>query len=230
MNLAIIPARGGSKRIPKKNIVNFAGKPLIARAIEVAKRSDIFERVIVSTDDVEVANVAIEFGADVPFMRPSFLADDFTPTAPVIEHAIRECHAYGWPVKYACCIYPCTPFLLEDDLKKAFELIVQRDVDFVYSVTEYPHPIQRAMRQLSTGKMEFFSPQFELTRTQDLEICYHDAGQFYWGKSTAWLSGKKMHTDGIALQIPNWRAIDIDTQDDLDRASFLGSSMELGLL
>ncbi|MBT6050331.1 MAG: pseudaminic acid cytidylyltransferase [Candidatus Scalindua sp.] len=225
MKIAVIPARGGSKRIPRKNIKIFSGKPMIAWAITIAKNSGLFDHIIVSTDDDEIANIAREWGAETPFNRPEDLSDDLTPTVPVIAHAVTSCLDIGWPVEYACCIYPCAPFLQKDDLLAAFDLMQQQNAEFVYPVTEYAHPIQRAMRQLPSGEMQFFSPQFELTRTQDLELAYHDAGQFYWGKAASWLEHKKMHTDGLGMPIPNWRIVDIDSADDWARAELIFKSL-----
>lgn len=218
MKIAVIPARGGSKRIPRKNIKEFCGKPMIAWAINAALESKLFEHVIVSTDDEEIADIARKWGAQTPFVRPVELADDLTPTVPVIAHAVKSCLAKGWAVEYACCIYPCAPFLQADDLIEAFNLLHKNNMDFVYPVTEYAHPIQRAMRQLPSGQMQFINPEHELTRTQDLEKTYHDSGQFYWGKASAWLEQKRMHTDGLGLAIPNWRVVDIDSMDDWKRA------------
>ena len=221
MKIAIIPARGGSKRIPRKNIKAFCGKPMITWAICAAKESDLFDHIIVSTDDDEIANVARTSGAETPFMRPEELGDDLTPTVPVVAHAVKSCLDLGWAVDYACCIYPCAPLLQVADLAASLEVLQERDADFVYPVTEYAHPIQRAMRRLPGGEMQFFNPQFELTRTQDLETAYHDAGQFYWGKAAAWLEHKKMHTDGLGMPIPNWRVVDIDSVDDWARAEHI---------
>ena len=158
MKIAVIPARGGSKRIPRKNIQEFCGKSMIARAIATALESRLFDHVIVSTDDDEIANIARKWGAETPFVRPAELADDLTPTVPVIAHAVKSCLDIGWAVEYACCIYPCVPFLQADDLIAAFDLLQNNNVNFVYPVTEYAHPIQRAMRQLSSGKMQFINP------------------------------------------------------------------------
>jgi pseudaminic acid cytidylyltransferase len=221
MNVAIIPARGGSKRIPRKNIKMLADKPMIAHAIIAAKASGLFVHVIVSTDDEEIAELARLWGAETPFKRPANLADDLTPTVPVIAHAVRACIDNGWPVDYACCIYPCSPFISPDDLIASLTEVRVHDADFIYPVTEFAHPVQRAMRRLPSGGMQFLSPEFELTRTQDLEKTYHDAGQFYWGKANGWLEHKKMHTDGLGYPIPNWRVIDIDTEDDWKRAELL---------
>jgi len=221
MNIAVIPARGGSKRIPGKNIKHFCGRPMIAWVIETAKNSNLFAHIIVSTDDEEIARIAIEWGAEVPFMRPPDLADDFTATVPVIAHASKACIDYGWEVDYVCCIYPCAPLLQVSDLLAAHELLKDRDVDFVYPITEYAHPIQRALRRLDNGKVEFITPRNALARTQDLEKTYHDAGQFYWGKTSAWLEHKMMHTDGLGMPIPHWKVVDIDTTDDWKRAEIL---------
>jgi pseudaminic acid cytidylyltransferase len=228
MTIAVIPARGGSKRIPRKNIKYFAGRPMIAWSIRVAQESELFDHILVSTDDEEIAQTATAMGAEIPFRRPMELADDLTPTVPVVAHAVRACNSFGWNVKYACCLYPCAPFVNVSDLVEAFRLIDERKVDFVYPVAEYAHPIQRAMRQLPNGKMELYTPQFELTRTQDLEPSYHDAGQFYWGTASAWLAGKKMHTDGIGMPIPKWRVVDIDSEDDWVRASLIYKSVSEG--
>jgi pseudaminic acid cytidylyltransferase len=221
MKIAIIPARGGSKRIPKKNIKEFQGMPMIAWAIKAAKESCIFDHIIVTTDDEEIASIAKKFGAQTPFVRPKDLADDITPTVPVIAHAVKLCIENNWPIEYVCCIYPCTPFLQTDDLIGGLKLLIDMDCNFVYPVAEYSHPIERGMRRLNTGNMKFISPQYELTRTQDLEKSYFDAGQFYWGKASAWLAHKKMHTDGVGMPIPNWRVVDIDSEDDWKKAELL---------
>ena len=218
MRIAVIPARGGSKRIPRKNIKEFCGKPMIAWAITTALESGLFDHVIVSTDDEEIAAISRKWGAETPFSRPAELADDLTPTVPVIAHAVKACLDKAWEVEYACCIYPCAPFLQADDLIIAFDLLQKNNADFVYPVTEYAHPIQRAMRQLSSGQMQFISPENELTRTQDLEKSYHDSGQFYWGRTSAWLEHRRMHTDGLGMTIPSWRVADIDSMDDWKRA------------
>ncbi len=221
MKIAIIPARGGSKRIPGKNSKLFCGKPMIAWAIGCAIESKMFDKVIVSTEDESIANLSRNAGAEIPFLRPAYLADDFTPTVPVIAHAIDSCQLMGWNIEYACCIYPCAPFLLISDLVDAFELMQVTGANFAYPVTDYAHPIQRALRRLPAGQMQFFLPEYELSRTQDLEKSYHDTGQFYWGKASSWQSNMKMHTDGVGMLVPNWRVVDIDTDDDWKRAELL---------
>lgn len=226
MKVAVIPARGGSKRIPRKNAKPFFGEPMIARTIGVALLSGLFEQVVVSTDDAEIAEIARQAGAVVPFVRPIDLADDLTPTVPVIAHAVQACNLLGWQVDHACCIYPCVPLLDAADIAAALAMALETDADFVYPVTDYAHPIQRAMRRSETGQMSLYSPQYEMTRTQDLEKSFHDAGLFYWGKASAWLAHKKMHTAGLGMPIPHWRVVDIDNEDDWRRAELLFKAMQ----
>lgn len=221
MNIAIIPARGGSKRIPRKNIKLFAGKPMIAHAIAAAKASGLFAHIVVSTDDAEIAQIARAWDAEVPFPRPIELADDHTPTVPVIAHAITACEKLGWQTGHICCVYPGVPFIQTDDLRTALELLENTGADYSFPVTEFPSAIQRALKRSKTGRMAPFYPEFELVRTQDLEPAYHDAGQFYWGSRQAWLTNPKVHSSGVGLVIPNWRVIDIDTPEDWQRAEML---------
>jgi len=220
MNLAVIPARVGSKRIPLKNIKNFNGKPIISWSIEVALKSKIFDKVIVSTDNSEIKEIAIKNGAEVPFIRPKKLADDTTPTAPVIKHAITELEQLGFTYKNICCIYPCAPFINSNDLKKSLQ-ILDKGFNFVYPVIEYSHPIERAMQKNSEGVMRFILPSYELTRTQDFDKNFHDAGAFYWGKRLSWLSGMRMHSNGYGYEVPRSKFVDIDTYDDWLRAEIV---------
>lgn len=194
---------------------------MIAWAIEAARASNLFAHIVVSTDDEEIAAIARSNGAEVPFMRPRELADDHTGTVPVIAHAVDCCAKLGWHLEYVCCIYPSNPLLQASDLSAALQLAHDRNALFVYPVTEYAHPVQRAMRRLPSGSMQFLHPELELARTQDLEKTYHDAGQFYWGRASAWLAGKRMHTAGLGMPIPHWRVIDIDSEDDWRRAELL---------
>ena len=221
MNIAIIPARGGSKRIPRKNIKMFAGKPMIAHAITTAKMSGLFDHIVVSTDDQEILNIAQEWGAETPFLRPDELANDYTATVPVIAHGIQSCRALGWNIEHVCCIYPGVPFLQIEDLKGALQLLLKSDMDYSFPVTEFPSAIQRALKRTDEGKMQPFYPQYELTRTQDLEPAFHDAGQFYWAKAYAWLLNNKVHSSGVGYIIPNWRVVDIDTPEDWFRAEVI---------
>jgi pseudaminic acid cytidylyltransferase len=218
MKIAIIPARGGSKRIPRKNIKSFAGKPMIAYAIQAALSSGLFDRVLVSTDDQEIAALAKQYGAETPFIRPPHLADDHTPTVPVIAHAIEMCENLGWTVSAACCIYPSVPFIQIADLRTAYALLISSGMPYAFPITEFPSAIQRALKQDDQGHIAPFFPEYELVRTQDLEVAYHDAGQFYWGLRDAWFHHPKIHSQSIGLPIPHWRVIDIDTPDDWARA------------
>lgn len=218
MNIAVIPARGGSKRIPRKNIKYFAGKPMIAHAIAAAKSSALFDHVVVSTDDDQIAQIAREWGAETPFARPNELADDHTPTAPVVAHAIRACERLGWPIELVCCIYPGTPFIEIDDLKGALALLRHSGADYCCPVAEFPSAIQRALKRNDDGRVQPLYPQYELVRTQDLEKAFYDAGQFYWGTKEAWLSNPRVHSGAAGYLIPSWRVVDIDTGDDWDRA------------
>jgi N-acylneuraminate cytidylyltransferase len=214
MNIAIIPARGGSKRIPRKNIRDFCGKPMISYAIGAAKRSRLFGHIIVTTEDEEIAEVSRQSGAETPFVRPADLADDLTPTVPVIAHAIRECERLGWEADMVCCIYPGTPFIQVSDLKRALELLINSDGLFSFPITEFPSAIQRAFKVKEGGKVCPFFPEYEQTRTQDLEQAFHDVGQFYWGSKASWLAGIGIHSNGIGLVIPRLRVVDIDTAED----------------
>lgn len=225
MKVAIIPARGGSKRIPRKNIRFFAGKPMIVHAIDAARRCSLFDKVIVTTDDAEISAIASAHGAEVPFCRPAELADDHTPTVPVIAHAIEACRQIGWPVTHACCIYPGVPFLDEKDLELAFAILDPDQATYSFPVTEFPSAIQRALRRLPDGRMQTFHPEYELTRTQDLEPAYHDAGQFYWAATDTWLTNKRIHNNGIGVEIPSWRVVDIDTPSDWERAELLYNAL-----
>lgn len=224
-SIAIIPARGGSKRLPRKNIRPFAGRPMIAYAIGTAMTSGLFDRVIVSTDDEEIAAVARKHGAEAPFMRPRELADDHTPTVPVIAHAIRACDAMGWQTELACCIYPCVPLLQADDLRQAQALWLAAKADYCFAVAEFPSSVQRALQRDADGKMSPLYPEHQLTRTQDLTPAFYDVGQFYWGRREAWLDQPAIHANGVGMPIPGWRAIDIDTADDWMRAETLYQSM-----
>jgi len=224
-NIAIIPARGGSKRIPNKNVRPFFGKPMIAWSIELAKRSGLFERIIVSTDSDQIASVARAYDAEIPFARPALLADDHTPTLPVISHAISFLTDSGVDCEYVCCIYPCVPFLTHEDLLDGFELLGGSHEDFSYAVAHYPHPIQRSLLKLDDGRMSFLMPEYEQSRTQDLPVTYHDLGQFYWGHADHWISKQKIHSGGFGLQLPYWRFVDIDSEDDWKRAELLFSTM-----
>lgn len=231
MRLAVIPARGGSKRIPRKNIRSFAGKPMIGWSIEAALSSRCFNHVIVSTDDKEVADVARTFGADVPFLRPAHLADDHTGTIPVMVHAINWFGRHHGIPEEVCCIYATAPFIQPRDLRYGIELMIESEADYAFSVTSFGFPIQRALRITSDNRVEMFSPEYFESRSQDLEEAYHDAGQFYWGKSEAWLAEKPFFSScSIPVFLPRHRVQDIDTQEDWLRAELMFEVLRQGTL
>ena len=220
MIIAIIPARGGSQRIKKKNIKKFYLKPILYWTIKALKQSKLFSKIVLTTDDKKITKIANQLGVDYIINRPANLANNYTPTKPVIEHAIKALKK-KFKIKYACCVYPCNPFLNSLDLKKSFKILKKNKNNFVFPVTEYTHPIQRAFKLAKKNKLIFFTKKHELTRTQDLVKSYHDVGQFYWGSVSNWLSKKKIHSNGIGLPVPKWRVVDIDNLQDWKRAELL---------
>lgn len=222
MNLAIIPARGGSKRIPGKNTKLFAGKPLIAYSIQAALDSGDFDKVIVSTDSQEVADIAISYGADVPFMRPESLSGDYVGTGPVTKHAIEYCIQHFFDPKYCCCIYATAPFLTPIFLSKGFQALKEDSGKcFAFSATSFAFPIQRALKLEGTGVAPMY-PEFIKKRSQDLTEAYHDAGQFYWGQTSAFLQNKPMFSGhSIPVVLPRHLVQDIDTKEDWQRAELM---------
>lgn len=225
MNIAIIPARGGSKRIPKKNIKNFYGKPLLSYSIEAAKKSALFDKIIVSTDDEDIANIAKEYGAEV-LQRPKNLADDFTPTVPVIAHAIKSLQEDCASINAVCCIYATAPFLQVKYLQEAYEKFCISKVDYCFSATTFAFPIQRAIKY-KNNRVEMFYPEHFNTRSQDLEEAYHDAGQFYFGTPKAWLEGKPIFSkDATITLLPRYLVQDIDTLEDWQRAELMYKVLE----
>jgi len=222
VNLAIIPARGGSKRIPRKNIRPFCGKPIIVWSIEAARASGCFDSVIVSTDDEEIAECARGAGADVPFKRPATLSDDHTGTAAVVRHAIEWLIEHQQAPGYACCIYATAPFVTGADLRRGLAALKDKGASFSFAVSRYGFPIQRALRITDNGRVEMLQPEHACTRSQDLEPAYHDAGQFYWGTVAAWLSGVEFFSDAaVPIVLPRWRVQDIDTPEDWNHAEAL---------
>lgn len=227
MKLAVIPARGGSKRIPRKNIRPFCGRPIIAWSIAAARASGCFDRVMVSTDDVEIAQVARDAGADVPFMRPAELSDDHAGTIPVVRHAIEWQAANGETPSLACCLYATAPFVVADDLRRGLDVLERSAGDFAFSVTKYPSPIQRAFRIDAAGRVAMFNPEHFNTRSQDLEQAYHDAGQFYWGRAAAWLSARTLFgPTSAAVMLAPHRVQDIDTPEDWARAEWMFKALQ----
>lgn len=228
MRLAVIPARGGSKRIPRKNIKLFCGKPMLAWSIEAARESRCFDQIVVSTDDEEIAGVARDCGADVPFKRPIELSDDYTGTIPVVAHAVKTVQSQGVSPNAVCCIYATAPFLQGGDLNQGLRELEQTGADYAFSVTRYEFPIQRAIRIADSGRVAMFYPEHFNTRSQDLEEAYHDAAQFYWGRADAWLSGKIIFSqDAIPVILPHHRVQDIDNPEDWERAEWMFKSMIL---
>lgn len=229
MNLAVIPARGGSKRIPRKNIKMFCGQPMIAWSIQAALSSGCFDKIIVSTDDAEVAEVAQRFGAQVPFIRPQALADDHTGTLPVIRHSIDTCEAMGFHATQVCCIYATAPFITADDILRGLELSKSGNVTYAFTATTYAFPIQRALKLHSDGGVEMFNPEHFQTRSQDLEEALHDAGQFYWGNAASWKQGLPFFTpQSKPVLLPRHRVQDIDTLEDWERAEWMFKAMQAG--
>ncbi|MDK9557270.1 pseudaminic acid cytidylyltransferase [Marinobacter sp. M216] len=227
MKVAIIPARGGSKRIPRKNIRQFCGKPMIAWSIDAARRSGCFDRIIVSTDDDEIADVAREYGAEVPFQRPERLSDDHAGTIPVIRHAVSWLLDSGFPVDYACCIYATAPFLASEDLQQGERRLRESRCSFAFSVTSYAFPIQRALRLKQGGRVEMFYPEQFATRSQDLEEAWHDAGQFYWGTADAWIEERVIFSpDSVAVPVPRYRVQDVDTPEDWASAEYMFEALK----
>jgi pseudaminic acid cytidylyltransferase len=230
MKLAVIPARGGSKRIPRKNIKMFCGKPMIAWSIEAALQSGCFDKVIVSTDDEEIAEVARQYGASVPFMRPAELSDDYTGTIPVIRQAIEWCNANGFDPQQVCCLYATAPFISPEDLRRGLGILEQTGCQYAFSATSYAFPIQRAIRLTGTGHVEMFNAEHFNTRSQDLEESYHDAGQFYWGLASAWLQERMIFSpDSSLVLLPRYRVQDIDTPEDWIRAEWLYKAFQAEL-
>lgn len=216
-NVAIIPARGGSKRIPNKNIKLFLGKPIIFYSIAVAIKSQLFNRIIVSTDSEEIADYAKSQGAEVPFLRPAELADDFSGTNDVVAHALEYCalDSEGGDVDYGCCIYPTSPLLSSEALVSGYNLIKDNDSDYVVSVCEFDFPIQRAVKIDENNLVVPDDPAAMLMRSQDLPSRYHDAGQFYWGDRSAFIEKKPIWSASTkAVVLPASLVQDIDTEED----------------
>ena len=227
-SIAIIPARGGSKRIPRKNIKSFAGKPAIARAIDCAGTSNLFSRIIVSTDDQEIATIARDYGAEVPFIRSSRLSDDYTTTIDVIADALMNLKGETDQSDLVCCIYPVTPLLNSSRLKEAKELLSGGDWDFVFGAIQFESPIERAFYKNATGEVLFRDYKFVETRTQDLPSSYHDSGQFYFGRRSAWISRSTvLGANSTFIQLDKHEVIDIDTEEDWALAEYIFESRKV---
>jgi N-acylneuraminate cytidylyltransferase len=220
--VAVIPARGGSRRIPRKNIRLFCGRPMLAWTIDAARASGLFERVIVSTEDEEVAAVARDWGAETPFRRATALADDLTGTGPVVADATRWALDAGWSLDAVCCLYATAPFLASDDLHRGLAALLDGSWSYAFSATDFPASIFRAFRRHDDGGTEMFFPEHWETRSQDLPRALHDAAQFYWGRPSAWLEGRRVFDRwSVPILIPRWRVQDIDDIDDWTRAELM---------
>lgn len=214
-NLCIIPARGGSKRIPNKNIKDFCGKPIIAYSIETAINSALFDRIVVSTDSRNIADIARDYGAEVPFMRPESLADDNTPTSKVIRHTIEKLQADGNNIETVFCIYATTPFLRVKDLERGYELLTKHNAPSAIPVTSFPSPIYRAMQISETRALEMVWPEYRKIRSQDLKETYHDAGQFYCARVKPFLEQGRFSMKGARpIILSRYLVHDIDTPED----------------
>jgi pseudaminic acid cytidylyltransferase len=224
MSIAVVPARGGSQRIPRKNIRPFCGRPMIAWTIETALASRLFDRVLVSTDDEEIRDVAIRWGAECPFERPAVLADDYASTGEVMAHATGWVLDAGWQADAVCCIYPTAPFVESEDLRRGLEALRSGEWAFAVAATEFDAPIFRSFRQREDGGLEMFFPEHFSTRSQDLPRALHDAGQFYWGRPAAWVEQRQVFERwSVPVLIPKWRVQDIDDPDDWARAELMFS-------
>jgi pseudaminic acid cytidylyltransferase len=222
VKIAVIPARGGSKRIPRKNIRLFCGKPIMAYSISAAQQTGLFDQIVVSTDDEEIASVARACGATTPFMRPRAIADDFTGTNAVVKHAIGWFNEQGHDVTHACCIYATAPLVQARFVQDGYDSLVSSDADFAFSVTSYAFPIQRALRLTPDGRVDAMYPEHRMTRSQDLEAAYHDAGQFYWGTARAFLEDAPLFSPRSAgVVLPRFLVQDIDTLEDWEQAELM---------
>ena len=222
MNICIIPARGGSKRIKQKNIREFHGKPIIGWSINEALKSDCFDKVIVSTDDKLISKISADLGAEVPFQRPDYLSDDQTGTIPVIRHCIEWISQKGFNPNIICCLYATAPFVKHTDILNAFEILKkENNKSFIFSATNYNSPIQRAFRINDNGEASMLYPESYDSRSQDLENAFYDAAQFYIGEAKYWLAKDNLFEGSKPYLLPSWRVQDIDTEEDWIRAELL---------
>lgn len=229
MRIAVIPARGGSKRVPRKNIRIVNHLPMIAWSIKAAKETNLFDRIIVSTDDLEISNIAIKYGAETPFIRPTKLSDDYSSTMEVVKHTIEWLLAQGVSMKEVCCIYATAPTIRSSDIVKGLHILNgDPTADFSFAVAEYPAPIQRALKINEFEKLEMFSPEHVNTRSQDLSISYYDAAQFYWGHTSSWLKAEHIFTQlSTPVIVPRSRAVDVDTEADLLHLETILKALEI---
>ena len=222
MNICVIPARGGSKRIPRKNIKEFNGIPIIAYSIRAAIGSNCFDRVIVSTDDEEIASISKDFGAEIPFIRPKELSNDYVGTIPVTKHAIEWFEGNEITIEHVCCLYATAPFIQSKTISNAYLQLLDSEANYCFSVTSFPFPIQRSFKITSQNRLNMFYPEYFNTRSQDLEEAYHDAGQFYWGDSNAFKKELPMFSESATPYVlPRFLVQDIDSIEDWIRAEVM---------
>tara|TARA_Y100001933_G_scaffold163795_1_gene162089 strand:- start:286 stop:1023 length:738 start_codon:yes stop_codon:yes gene_type:complete len=221
-SICIIPARGGSKRIKRKNIRLFQGRPIIEWSIEAAKTSNVFSRIIVSTDNEQIATISQQAGAEVPFMRPKHLSDDYTDTRAVIEHAITKLTIKADETWNVCCLYATAPFVSADRITEGRKYLMNsKPGSVVFAATTFPFPIQRAIKLDGNGYSKPFDSRSIRKRSQDLEEFYHDAGQFYWAKASTWMNNINIFEKGRPLILPRHHVQDIDTEEDWKRAELM---------
>lgn len=219
---AIIPARGGSKRIPRKNIRQFHGRPMIAWTIDTAINSGLFSNVIVSTDDAEIAAIAQEHGAQVPFLRPADFSNDYATTQDVMRHAVTWLAKNQIESDFVCCLYATAPFLQAEDVVKGLRALQESTADYAYAVTEFDYSPHRALIKNQNGQVSLEKPELAAVRSQDLPSLVHDAGQFYWAKTETWLTQQEvLSSAGIGIEIPRSQAQDIDNEEDWKLAEAL---------
>lgn len=224
--VAIIPARGGSKRIPRKNVKLFAGRPMIAHSIEAARASGVFDRIVVSTDDAEIMETARACGAEAPFSRPPELANDHAGTDEVLIHALTWLSEHGAAPGYACCLYATAPFVRPGDLARGLQLLKEKGATTAFSVTSFPYTIFRALKINEQGRLEMFWPENRLKRSQDLPESWHDAGQFYWMDVPKYLRERRLFSaDSVPVVLPRYLVQDIDTPEDWETAEHMFSNL-----
>lgn len=222
MRLAIIPARGGSKRIPRKNLREFCGQPIMGWSIATALACGLFDEVVVSTDDDEISQVAAALGASVPFRRPAFLSDDHAGTLAVVRHAVQACRELGWQPETLCCLYATAPFVEAADLQRGLDTLADPALQYAFSATSFAYPVQRAIRVDARGRVDPVWPENIPKRSQDLEQLYHDAGQFYWGRADAFVRELPLFAPhSCAVLMPRHRVQDIDDEEDWVRAEWM---------
>jgi N-acylneuraminate cytidylyltransferase len=228
MNIAIIPARGGSKRIKNKNVKFFFNKPVIYWSIKAAKQSKLFDKIIVSTDSKKIANICKKYNVEVPFLRPKILSNDKASTAKVVKHALLWFKNKGIFFDRVCCIYAAAPFISKKTIYKGLNLLKKKRKSFAFTVSSYPHPIQRALKIKKNGYLKPVWPSNVKIRSQEFQNRYHDAGQFYWGTCEAFMKEKNIFTnDSVPIYIPRYLCHDIDTLEDWKKAELVFKSLKI---